>query len=103
MIKAIGKVQTENREVNQLQSNILSQVNSLSQNAISNGVILPNVSLKSGSNDVNTKLGRKLVGWFIVRQRSSATIYDTQDSNKTPDRTLTLNASADVSVDIYVF
>lgn len=102
-IKAISKVQTDNREVNQLQSNMLSQVNSLSQNAISNGTILSNIALKTGDNDVNTKLGRKLIGWIIIRQRSAATFYDKQDTNKNPDKTLVLNSSADVTVDIYVF
>lgn len=102
-LKAISKVQTDNREVNQLQSNILSQINGLTQNPSNNGTILPKVALSAGSNDVNTKLGRKLVGWYIVRQRSAATIYDNQDNNKYPEKTLTLVSSAAVNVDIYVF
>lgn len=87
---AIAKVQTENREVNQLQSNILSYLNVLQDNALLSGVILQNQQLTSGTNTINHKLNRKLRGWFIVRLRSSATIYDAQDGNTTPDRTLSL-------------
>lgn len=66
-------------------------------------LILKNVALTTGANTINHKLGRKLQGWSIIRIRSAATIYDTQDSNQSPDLTLTLNASANVNVDIEVF
>jgi hypothetical protein len=102
-MQAIAKVQTDNREVNQLQSNILSYLNTIGQNALLSGVILANQSLKSGDNTINTKLNRKLQGWFIIRQRGPATLYDKQDSNQTPNSTLILNSSANVSVDIFVF
>lgn len=102
-MQSIPKVQTDNREVNQLQSNILTYLNTMGQNALLSGITLQNISLVSGDNTINTKLNRKLQGWFIVRQRGAAQIYDKQDSNKTPNSTLVLNASAAVSVDIFVF
>lgn len=102
-MQAIAKVQTTNREVNQLQSNILSFLNTLGQNAINSGIILKEQSLKSGSNNIPTKLERPLQGWFIIRQRSAASIYDNQDNNKDNTRTLILVSSADVVVDIFVF
>jgi hypothetical protein len=67
------------------------------------GQILPSVNLAVGLNKISHKLGRKLQGWFIVRQRASATIYDTQDVNKTPDINLYLNSSSIATVDIFVF
>lgn len=66
-------------------------------------VVLKSVPLSTGSNTVNHTLGRTLQGWFPVRLRASATLYDTQDSNTTPDRTLMLVASAPVTVDLAVF
>lgn len=102
-MQAIAKVQTDNREVNQLQSNILSYLNTLGQNALLSGAILQKQSLISGSNTINHKLNRPLQGWFIIRQRSGAAIYDDQDNNTTPNRTLILISSADVVVDIFVF
>lgn len=102
-MQSIAKVQTNNREVNQLQSNILSYLNTLGQNALLSGTILTEQSLVNGSNTINHKLDRKLQGWFIIRQRGPASIYDNQDSNTSPNRTLILISSADVSVDIFVF
>ncbi len=80
-----------------------SILNPVIDNPLSSGIVLQSVSLNSGSNSVNHKLGRKLQGWFIVRQRAAASVYDTQDSNPTPDLTLNLVASAAVTVDLMVF
>lgn len=66
--------------------------------------ILKNVSLVSGANIINHKLGRSLQGWYPTRFHGSfAEIYDTQDTNQTPQLTLNLNASANVIIDLVVF
>lgn len=70
---------------------------------IPQGILLPNVTLASGDNVVNHRLGRELQGWIIVRQRAASQLYDKQDSNTRPALTLLLNASAPVSVDLFVF
>lgn len=103
MFKAIARVQTENREVNQLQSNIISSLQPLTQNPLVSGRIVKQVSLKNGTNTINHGLNRTLIGWFLVRKRGNANIYDNQDNNKTPEINLILISSADVDVDIYVF
>jgi hypothetical protein len=66
-------------------------------------VLLKDIKLSTGSNSVNHKLSRKLQGWYIVRQRASASIYDEQDNNQNPDLTLALVSSANVTVDLVVF
>lgn len=80
-----------------------AQLNPILALPISRGLILSKVALVSGSNTINHLLSRKLQGWFLVRQRASATIYDTQDSNLSPEITLLLTASGNVTVDIFVF
>lgn len=65
--------------------------------------ILAKVLLVTGSNVINHKLGAKLQGWNIVRQRAEASIYDDQDNNPMPNLTLILVSTADVSVDLEVF
>jgi len=87
----------------QMQTLWASQLNPLLTNPALQGNILKSVVLASGDNTINHKLGRKLQGWIIVRQRASASMYDKQDSNARPELTLVLNASAAVTVDIYVF
>lgn len=86
-----------------LQSNWASLLDPLLDNPITKGLILENVQLVSGTNTINHKLGRKLKGWWIVRQRAAAAIYDTQDTNPTPAVNLKLTSDANVSVDILVF
>jgi len=102
-VMSIAKVQTDDRNVNQLQNNIISGVNPVLKNPLVNGNILTSVLLNSGNNTVNHKLNRKLQGWFLVRQRAPADVSDNQDNNQNQDTTLVLVASAEVTVDLYVF
>lgn len=97
------KLNTKEEIVNRIQDNTAKTVSQINQSTFSGGTILSGQELSSGDNTINHKLGKNLTGWFIVRQRGSASIYDKQDDNKTPSQTLVLNASADVSVDIFVF
>jgi hypothetical protein len=95
--------QTNDRTLEKLQSVWSTILNPFIANPALNGNILQNITLTTGANVINHKLGRKLQGWYIVRQRAASSIYDTQDSNQNPQLTLTLSASANVVVDIYVF
>lgn len=91
------------RELSSLQTNWAQILNPVIDLPINSGLIRKNISLASGDNTINHLLGRKLQGWFIVRQRASATFFDKQDTNNSPSLTLVLNASGAVSVDIFVF
>src|SRR4051812_1645240 len=102
MSDVIPRVQTDDRNINQLQANINNAVSPLLKNPVTHGV-LQTVTLASGSNTINHNLGRALQGWIIVRQRGSAQVYDSQDSNTNQDLTLILVSSAGVTVDIYCF
>jgi hypothetical protein len=100
---SIPLVQTNDRNVNQLQQNFKKAIEPVLKNPIVTGTILTSVTLNSGSNSISHGLGRAIQGWTIIRQRAQANIWDSQDSNTTPQSTLALNASAKVTVDIYVF
>lgn len=99
----LPQFQTDDRDFQLMQSAWATAINPLLRNAALNGSLIQNVVLVTGSNQVNHKLGRKLQGWFIVRQRAAASVYDQQDSNTSPALTLSLVSSANVNVDIYVF
>lgn len=101
--KALAQVQSNDLKLEQMQAATRTATQSQRSNPINGGTILTEVALKSGDNTISHKLSQRLQGWFIVRLRSSATIYDKQDSNKNQDKTLVLNSSADVTVDIFVF
>ena len=99
----IRRLNTNDRIIGQIQDNIANVLEPITNIPLNYGVRLTNVILTSGSNTVNHGLNRTLLGWFVTRQRSSATIYDTQDSNTNPTKTLILVASANVTVDLFVF
>lgn len=102
MIK-FRKIQSQDRVLNMMQDWLLTVINPLLGNEIIGGQILTKIALVSGSNNVNHGLGRPLLGWYLVRQRASATVYDTQDANTTPQSTLLLTSSGSITVDIAVF
>lgn len=86
-----------------MQTSWSQQLDPVIANALINGLALKQVSLSSGPNIINHKLGRNLQGWFITRLRANASLFDTQDANLTPAVTLQLTASAPVVVDLWVF
>lgn len=99
----LQRIQTADRVLNMIQDNVSNILDPYSSKEILQGQILQNIELASGANTVAHKLNRKLLGWFVIRQRSSATIYDTQDSQTQPALFLSLVASANVTIDLYVF
>lgn len=99
----LQRIQTGDRVLNMIQDNVSNILDPYSSKEILQGQILQNVDLASGSNNVAHKLGRKPIGWFLVRRRSTAVIYDTQDTNPDSALFLRLVASAETTVDLYVF
>lgn len=89
--------------VQDLQNKWASIIDPVTTNPVNNSLILKNISLTTGNNTINHKLGRKLQGWNIIRKRAAAEIYDAQDSNQMPALTLVLVSDADVTIDLTVF
>lgn len=104
MTALIPQVQGGDRNFNQYQSGLQKTLQPILSNPINFGTLLTSIPLlAAGPNTVNTGLNRKLIGWFIVRQRAQSSIWDSQDSNTQPNQSLILNVSADVTCDIWVF
>lgn len=101
--KALAQVQSNDLKLEQMQAATRTATQSQRSNPINGGTTLTSVSLNAGDNTIPHKLSQKLQGWFIVRLRGAATIYDKQDSNPSQDKNLILNSSASVTVDIFVF
>lgn len=70
------------------------------KNPFSSGVYLKDLSLVSGSNVINHKLGRAPQGWIIIDIQAAQTLYRSAAFN---DLTLTLTASGNVIASLYVF
>jgi hypothetical protein len=95
--------QNGDRDLQLLQTSWAQQLNPVIELPTNKGHILKEITLSIGPNSINHLLGRKLQGWYIVRQRAASSLYDLQDSNQIPSFTLILNSSAAVTVDIFVF
>jgi len=95
--------QTQDKDLSLLQTGWAAQINPVITNPANQTNILKNIVLASGDNTINHLLGRVLQGWFVVGQNASATFYDKQSSNAMPDKTLVLNASGAVTINLGVF
>ena len=97
------KVANSNEDTSKLQERLQEFFSAIQNCDLIDGVLLPNISLVSGSNTVSHKLGRTLRGWIIVRNRADSRLWDTQDDNANKARTLLLSSSAATEVDLWVF
>ena len=92
------------RVINSLQQAIDESLSPMVSKFQNDSTILQSVVLEVGkTNVIAHKLGRKLTGWQIIRQRSQASVWDSQDSNGSPSLTLYLHTSDPVTVDLLVF
>lgn len=102
---AISQVNSNNREISQLQSNIVPPLNGLLANPITQGVILYSVPLTiTVDNYINHGLGRPYVGFIITRLYApGAVIFESATVNSLPGLQIILKTTATVTADLYVF
>jgi len=77
-----------------------SQIEPVLSNPVNNISMLKAITLASGANVINHKLGRKPQGWIITDINAAATIYRSQPFN---DLTLTLTSNAVATINLGVF
>jgi hypothetical protein len=92
--------QQSNQPFMLMQSQWASQLNPIIKNPLTNPTILSNISLVSGTNVINHRLGTTPTGWLLIDINAAATIYRSQPFNST---TLTLTSSAPCVVSLAVF
>ena len=83
-----------------LQTSWKAALTPIIQNELNQGILLENISLIIGDNQINHLLTRMQKGWIITDINGAAMIYRSQPLN---DRTLTLNSTAAVTISIWVF
>lgn len=96
--------QTNDRQLNTFQTALASALQPITMNPIAACTIITKVTLTSGKiNVIPVGLPQALQGWFLVRSRANALVWDSQDTNTTPSQNLLLNTTADTVVDIAIF
>lgn len=93
----------QRQNLTQMQQQWAAILNPLISNEITQGQLLQNQVLVNGKTVINHRLGRPLIGWFIVGINAAANIYDSQANNQTPTLTLILNSNAACTVNLWVF
>lgn len=97
------KLKIPDQLISRVQDNVDTAINALPSIQIIQGQLLTNIKLVNGTNIIEHKLGRELIGWFTTRLRGAAQIYDEQDTNRSSNLTLILNSNINVTVDLWVF
>ena len=103
-IKKFKQVRLGELAIQKFQDNTRTTFDAITDRQILDGILLKAVVLKTGkTNEIEHKLGRPPLGWFITRKRVTADIWDSQDSNVNISSTLNLECSADVTIDLWIF
>lgn len=94
------KIKTENEELGKLQDNLIEFFTNFKQSAqILDGVLLKDISLKSGANSISHKLNRQLTGYIVVKKNANVNVWDSGADTKL----LNLQTSAATTVSLWVF
>lgn len=103
-VKDLKQIRGSDAELSRLQGNLDTWAESVKKAGLNDGVLLTAVSLSTGgTNAIEHKLGRAPRGYIVVRQRANASIWDSQDTNIFKTKSLALECSANVIVDLWVF
>lgn len=97
---SLPQFQSDDKDFQLMQNAWSASLNPMLKNPSLQNILLKSVSLTTGSNVINHKLGRTPQGWRIVDIDGAAQIYRSQAFN---NLTLTLTSSANVTVALEVF
>lgn len=104
MAGKIPLVLSPDRIFNQYQHFVQGALQPIFDCPINYGTQIKNISLQTGANPINFGLNRELNGWFIVRLRGPATLYDSYDTQtESKIQTIVINSSAATSCDLWFY
>jgi hypothetical protein len=92
--------QTKDKSFALMQQSWKAAITPVIQNELNQGLPIQNIELAIGDNVINHLLSRKQLGWMITDIDGSAVIFRSAALN---DKTLTLNSTAAVIVNLWVF
>ena len=100
----VQRIEGLDRRTKLVQDNIAKVVDILSAIPILDGVLLSDVELSPTapfitSTEVEHRLGRTPLGWFVTAKDAQAVVWEVSRD----DLFLGLNTSADVTIDLWVF
>lgn len=97
---ALPQIKGGDQTLQLMQTKWASELNPLLAKPLSKSLILRDVKLINGVNNINHLLGRTQQGWIIADVDAIASIFRSQPFN---DLTLTLTTNADCTVTLMVY
>lgn len=83
-----------------MQDRWASELDPILRNILVNGLLVDNITIKSGANVINHRLGRKPQGYIIADINAAVTLYRSQPFN---NLTLTLTSNGNATISLWVF
>lgn len=103
-LTAFRKVHIKDEATSQLQNNVASYFNKITNNPILSGRLIEDVVMVFGTNtEVNHGLGRNIVGFLVVYKNNAVDVWADDTLQVLPAKTLVLTPSADGIISLYVF
>lgn len=104
MTSKFDSVRTKDANLQALQESAKATADEVSGCPLIDGRLIESIVIVLGTPKVvQHGLGRKLKGWLMVRKSAGASIWDSQSTNALATKSLVLNASANVTVSLWVF
>lgn len=97
---ALPIFQSDSQPLQLMQTRWASELNPFLKLPISSPSLLSNISIVSGVNVINHRLGRKPQGWIVSDINAAVTLFRSADFN---DLTLTLTSSGAATVALMVY
>jgi len=103
-ISAFARSNTEDENIESIQNSLENTFRSIESCPLLDGHLLEGVSIATGVNTIDHKLGRPIRGWIVTRCNAGLYLPSThQDGNAHADETLILQFSQAATADIWVF
>ena len=87
----------------QLQNDLYNFVNFIVSNKQFDSAILSDQTVTAGTNLIRHKLGRKIIGWYVIDTNAAVTLYRDYTSTEDLYTTLPLVADASATISLLVF
>lgn len=102
MIPAFRAIRSSVKDITRLQDALSKVFNAIQKKQILDGRLISDIEIATGTvKEVQHGLQRQPRGWIIVKKNAEATVWET--SATLPVRTINLNASADVTISLWIF
>lgn len=97
----LPQFQSSNTQFQLMQSKWASIINPIISLPLNNGPsLVKNITITTGNNVINHKLGRTPIGWIVIDQNANIDLYRNNEFN---DLTLTLNSTGAAIISLLVF